>query len=58
MVVAARARSQILQNVVKIVRGWDKFIKAAKRPVHMQGANIVLRANLVRQGVGSKAGKP
>ena len=57
MVVAAQAKSPIQQNVVTIVRGWGKFIKTIKRSVHMQGANIVLRANLVRQRVGGEAGK-
>ena len=57
MVVVARDRFQIQQNVVKIVRGWDRFIKTVKRSVPVQGANIVLRANLVKQRVGSEAGK-
>jgi hypothetical protein len=39
---------------VKNVRAWDKFIKTAKRSVPVQGANIVLRANLVKQRVGSE----
>ena len=42
---------------MKIVRGWDRFIKIVKRPVSVQGAVIVLRANLVRQRVGGEAGK-
>jgi hypothetical protein len=54
MVVGARDKSQIQQNVVKNVRAWDKFIKTAKRSVPVQGANIVLRANLVKQRVGSE----
>ncbi len=57
MVVGDRDKSQIQQNVVKNVRGWDKFIKTVKRSVPVQGANIVLRANLVKQRVGSEAGK-
>jgi hypothetical protein len=57
MVVVARDRFPIRQNVVKIVRGWDKFIKTVKRSVPVQDANIVLRANLVRPRVGSEAGK-
>jgi hypothetical protein len=57
MVVAAQAKSQIPQNVVKVVRGLDKFIKTVKRSVPVQGANIVLRANLVKRRVGSEAGK-
>jgi hypothetical protein len=54
MAVAARDRFQIQQNVVKIVRGWGRFIKTAKWSVPVQGANIVLRANLVKQRVGSE----
>ena len=57
MVVGVRDKSQIQQNVVKSVRGWDKFIKTVKRSVPVQGANIVLRANLVKQRVASEAGK-
>ncbi len=57
MVVGARDKSQIPQNVVKIVRGLDKFIKTVKRSVPVPGANIVLRVNLVKQRVGSEAGK-
>jgi len=57
MVVAAQAKSQIPQNVVTVVRGLDKFIKTVKRSVPVQGANIVLRANLVKRRVGSEAGK-
>jgi hypothetical protein len=57
MVVVARDRFQIQQNVVKNVRVWGRFIKTVKRPVSVQGAIIALRANLVKQGVGSEAGK-
>ena len=57
MVVTVQAKSQIQQNVVKDVKGWDKFIKTVKKSVYMLGANIVLHANLVTQRVGSEAGK-
>lgn len=57
MAVAARDRFQIQQNVVKNVKDWDKFIKTVKRSVHMQGANIVLRASHVKQRVGNNAGE-
>ena len=57
MVVVARERLQIPQNVVKIVMGWGRFIKIVKRPVSVQGAIIVLRASLVKQRVGGEAGK-
>ena len=57
MVVAAQVKSQIRQNVVKNVRVWGRFIKTVKRSVPVQGANIVLRANLVKRRVGSEAGK-
>ncbi len=57
MVVGARDKFPIHQNVVKNVRDWDKFIKTVKRSVPVQGANIVLRANLVKQRVGNEAGE-
>jgi hypothetical protein len=56
MVAVARDRFQIQQNAVKNVRGWVRFIKAAKRFVHMQGAIIVLHASHVKQRVGNKFG--
>ena len=54
MVVAAQVKSQIQQNVVKNVTGWDRFRKTAKRSVQVQGANIVLRADRVKRRVGSE----
>ena len=57
MVVGARDKFPIHQNVVKNVRDWDKFIKTVKRSVPVQGANIVLRANLVKRRVGGEVGK-
>ena len=54
MVVGVRDKFPIHQNVVKNVRDWDKFIKTVKRSVPVQGANIVLRANLVKQRAGSE----
>jgi hypothetical protein len=54
MVVAAQVKSQIQQNVVKNVTGWDRFIKTVKRSVQVQGANIVLRADRVKRRVGSE----
>ena len=54
MVVGARDKFPIQQNVVKNVRDWDKFIKIVKRSVPVQGANIVLRVNLVKQRAGSE----
>ncbi len=56
MVVGARDKSQIQQNVVKNVTGWDRFIKTAKRSVPVQGANIVLHASRVIQRVGNETG--
>ena len=55
MVVVARGRFQIPQNVVKRVRDWGRFINAVKRSVSVQGAIIVLRANPVKQRVGCEA---
>ncbi len=52
MVVAARDRFQIPQNVVKRVRDWGRFTKTVKRPVSMQGAVIVPRASPVKQRAG------
>jgi hypothetical protein len=57
MVVAAQAKSQIQQNVVRNVRGWGRFIKTVKRYVSVQDANIALRASLAKQRVGGEAGK-
>jgi hypothetical protein len=54
MVVGARDKFPIQQSVVKNVRDWGKFIKTVKRSVPVQGANIVLRANLVKQRAGSE----
>ncbi len=57
MVVGARDKFPIHQNVVKNVRDWDKFIKTVKRSVSVQGAIIVLRADPVKQRVGFEAEK-
>jgi hypothetical protein len=57
MVVAAQVKSQIQQNVVKNVTGWDRFIKTVKRFVLVQGTIIVLRADPVKQRVGFEAEK-
>ena len=54
MVVGVLDKFPIRQNVVKIVRGWGKSIKTVKRSVPVQDVNIVLRANLVKQRVGSE----
>ena len=57
MVVVVRGRFQIQQSVVKRVMVWDRFIKAVKRYVSMQGAIIVLRASPAKQKVGREAEK-
>ncbi len=57
MVVVARDRFQIRQNVVERVRDWDRFIKTVKRPVSMQGAVIVPRASPAKRRVGYEAEK-
>ncbi len=57
MVVVARDRFQIRQNVVKAVKAWDRFIKTVKRPVSMQDAVIVLRASPAKQRVGCEVEK-
>jgi len=55
MVVVARGRFQIQQNVVKRVRGWGRFTKTVKRSVSLQGAVIALRASPAKQRVGYEA---
>jgi hypothetical protein len=57
MVVVARDRFQIQQNVVKAVMVWGRFIKIVKRPVSVQGAVIVPRADPVKRRVGVDTGK-
>ena len=57
MVAVARGRFQILQNVVKAVRDWGRFIKTVKKSVSVQGAIIVLRASPAKQRVGCEAEK-
>ncbi len=57
MVVVARDRFQIRQNVVERVRDWGRFIKTVKRSVSMQGAVIVPRASPAKRRVGYEAKK-
>ncbi len=57
MVVAARDRFQIPQNVVKRVRDWGRFTKTVKRSVSMPDAAIVPRANPAKQRVGCEVEK-
>ena len=57
MVVAARDRFQIQQNVVKSVRDWDRFIRTVIKSVSVQGAVIALRASPAKQRAGDEAEK-